>query len=208
MTHLIHGLELEYLSMSFSSFAQLRICSLLLHKLDQWIKPYGEDWLIKRLCVRWRTCWFQIKFNVVSKWSLLQHRDKSVNPDPIAMTELVLPQRRIGFGRTLQCQWNVLALWSFPFSGSICGFLLTCDKNVTCVCVIVSERLSLLRLRVCVYLCVCVYACVYLRVCVCVCLYGSVDGLSGSPSPQGTALVNISDKAHYQGSGDFSLIPP
>ena len=46
-------------------------------------------------------------------------------------------------------------------------------------------------------------------VCVCACgCVGGVDGLSGSPGPGGTALVNNSDEAHYQGSADFSLIPP
>lgn len=38
-------------------------------------------------------------------------------------------------------------------------------------------------------------------------LWGA-DGLSGSLGPGGTALVNNSDEAHYQGSADFSLIPP
>lgn len=45
-------------------------------------------------------------------------------------------------------------------------------------------------------------------VCVLVGCVGGVDGLSGSPGPGGTALVNNSDEAHYQGSADFSLIPP
>lgn len=44
--------------------------------------------------------------------------------------------------------------------------------------------------------------------CVHVGVLGGVDGLSGSPGPGGTALVNNSDEAHYQGSADFSLIPP
>lgn len=46
------------------------------------------------------------------------------------------------------------------------------------------------------------------RLCVHVGVLGGVDGLSGSPGPGGTALVNNSDEAHYQGSADFSLIPP
>lgn len=37
---------------------------------------------------------------------------------------------------------------------------------------------------------------------------GGADGLCGSLGPGGTALVNNSDEAHYQGSADFSLIPP
>lgn len=51
-----------------------------------------------------------------------------------------------------------------------------------------------------------------MSVCLCLCVHvgvlGGVDGLSGSPGPGGTALVNNSDEAHYQGSADFSLIPP
>jgi len=49
---------------------------------------------------------------------------------------------------------------------------------------------------------------VCVRVCVCVCvhlvllLYSRPDG---SPGPGGTALVNNSDEAHYQGSADLSL---
>lgn len=59
----------------------------------------------------------------------------------------------------------------------------------------------------------CVSACLCVSVCMWVCWEGrgggrGVDGLSGSPGPGGTALVNNSDEAHYQGSADFSLIPP
>lgn len=61
-----------------------------------------------------------------------------------------------------------------------------------------SVFLSLLSTSL--YECVSVYACG--------CVLGGVDGLSGSPGPRGTALVNNSDEAHYQGSADFSLIPP
>ena len=69
---------------------------------------------------------------------------------------------------------------------------------------------------VCVYVCVsqpffslhqCTSVCLCVCVCACGCV-GGVDGLSGSPGPGGTALVNNSDEAHYQGSADFSLIPP
>lgn len=51
-------------------------------------------------------------------------------------------------------------------------------------------------------------ASVYVCLCLHVGVLGGVDGLSGSPGPGGTALVNNSDEAHYQGSADFSLIPP
>lgn len=44
------------------------------------------------------------------------------------------------------------------------------------------------------------------RVCICSCC--GVAGPDGSPGPGGTALVNNSDEAHYQGSTDLSLIPP
>ena len=80
---------------------------------------------------------------------------------------------------------------------------------IVTVCVCVS---------VCVYVCVsqpffslhqCTSVCLCVCVCVCACgCVGGVDGLSGSPGPGGTALVNNSDEAHYQGSADFSLIPP
>jgi len=78
------------------------------------------------------------------------------------------------------------------------------------------------RLHACVCVCLCVCVWVFMTaflslvpasegecvsVCACGCVEG-VDGLSGSPGPGGTALVNNSDEAHYQGSGDFSLIPP
>lgn len=70
------------------------------------------------------------------------------------------------------------------------------------VYVILSAFLSLLYLHVCVCgIYMCKFACVGKWG------GGGVDGLSGSSSPQGEALVNISDEAHYQGSGDFSPIP-
>lgn len=43
---------------------------------------------------------------------------------------------------------------------------------------------------------------------VCICCCCGVAGADGSPGPGGTALVNNSDEAHYQGSTDLSLIPP
>lgn len=67
---------------------------------------------------------------------------------------------------------------------------------------------------VCMCDCECIslpFASVFMHSCVNVGVWGGgvcVDGLSGSPGPRGTALVNNSDEAHYQGSGDFSLIPP
>lgn len=45
-------------------------------------------------------------------------------------------------------------------------------------------------------------------VCVCICSCCCVARPDGSPGPRGTALVNNSDEAHYQGSADLSLIPP
>lgn len=67
------------------------------------------------------------------------------------------------------------------------------------------------RRRVCVDVYDCIslpLPCIGVCVCVHVGVLGGVDGLSGSPGPGGTALVNNSDEAHYQGSADFSLIPP
>lgn len=46
--------------------------------------------------------------------------------------------------------------------------------------------------------------CAHLCICSC-CCEARPDG---SPSPGGTALVNNSVEAHYQGSADLSLIPP
>lgn len=53
---------------------------------------------------------------------------------------------------------------------------------------------------VCIFVCVCVHVCI----CSCCCIARP----DGSPGPGGTALVNNSDEAHYQGSADLSLIPP
>lgn len=49
-----------------------------------------------------------------------------------------------------------------------------------------------------------------MRICVraCICSCCCRAGPDGSPGPGGTALVNNSDEAHYQGSADLSLIPP
>lgn len=48
--------------------------------------------------------------------------------------------------------------------------------------------------------------CMFVSVCICSCCCGARP--DGSPGPGGTALVNNSDEAHYQGSADLSLIPP
>lgn len=72
--------------------------------------------------------------------------------------------------------------------------VVACCSSVAVVCVCVALPFPLHQ-RVCASLCN-------------VGVLGRVDGLSGSPGPGGTALVNNSDEAHYQGSADFSLIPP
>lgn len=92
-----------------------------------------------------------------------------------------------------ECEQNVLASCS-------CKFVVCLWQPL--ICVDMSAFLSLFPASECERVSVCACGCVGWW-------WGrGVDGLSGSPGPGGTALVNNSDEAHYQGSADFSLIPP
>lgn len=106
----------------------------------------------------------------------------------------------------------MLAFMALEMLNPVCGGMLVAHLCQCALCVIAvvcadvnvpphpPKKHILFSLHECV--------CVFVWVCCGGGSGGGADGLCGSPGPGGTALVNNSDEAHYQGSADFSLIPP